>query len=139
MSASVDDIILAVCPGLAAASNKATFVELATGRTSSEFYGSNYSLAIALRASHIWVLSVYRAGGSGGAVTSESENGQSRSYAVFPQTGKYPDLSQTQFGLQLIGVMMGSGPSMGVVTGPDKPAVPPVTYFPAGGGPLGPW
>lgn len=139
MSASIDDIILAVCPGLSASSSKATFVELATGRTSSDFYGSNYSLAIALRASHMWVLSTYRAGGSGGAVTSESENGQSRSYAVYTANGKYRDLSQTQYGLQLIDLMLGSGPTMGVVTGPDKPTVPPASYFPAGGGPLGPW
>ncbi len=134
---TVDDILLALTPGLYSSASKTTFVEIATGRTSSEFFGSDYALAIALRASHMWVLSTYRAGGQAGPVTSESENGQSRSYGSV-QGLRNADLAMTSYGLQLLELIKAHGPTMGVVKGPNTPVIPPDSWFPTGGG-TGPW
>jgi hypothetical protein len=112
---TASQIIDIIAPELAAAAGKADHITLATARTSVCTFGRNTQLAIALRAAHTLTLAA-RNGGDSGVVTSKKEGGLSVSYAS-PESGIDPDLGQTHYGRQLIGLMSGSVPFVGVTGG----------------------
>jgi hypothetical protein len=95
-------ILPAICPALAVDPNVAIFLQLAEEETSSAFFGISYSRAVALKAAHMYVLSK-RSLGEGGAVTSKSEGKLSMSFSQ--QGGSSEDLSQTNYGKQLLGLI----------------------------------
>lgn len=106
-------IISAICKGLAADSDCNTFIELAEEQTSSTFFDKNRSMAVALRASHIWtLLNSNRTNGEAGAIQSKTEGKLNIAFAV--SSNSDDDLSQTHYGLQLKSLMK-SKPSMRVI------------------------
>lgn len=109
------EILQAICPALAASSLCSVFVELAEGQTDAAYFGSNRTLAVALRAAHQFTLSQgHRAAdGAPGPVTSKSEGPLSVSYGAV--SGTKGDLSQTTFGVQLYSLIHNQGGSMRVI------------------------
>lgn len=105
-----------VAPEFSSNANKSTYLEMAQGRTSSCFYGSNYSQAVALMAAHMMALALSRpAGGDAGQVTSKREGDLSISFGAV--SGVSADLAQTKYGVQLAGLRRASGPALGVTGG----------------------
>jgi hypothetical protein len=98
--------------------NKETYIQLATLRTSQDYFGDNYQYAIALRSAHMLETnSNAQSGiGGGGIITSEREGDLAVSYG---STGsiynRYPDLATTSYGRQLVDLIMGSGLPITVV------------------------
>lgn len=113
---SCTSIFDAIAPHFAADANKETFLTIATGLTSSCFFGDNYCLAVSLRAAHMLTLSKRGKSGAPGAASGKKEGGLSINYS---QTGgSKGDLSQTSYGIQLQGLIEGQVPAISV-TGAD--------------------
>jgi hypothetical protein len=125
--ASASAIFDTIAPQYASDSNKASFIVLARDRTSLEFFGDNYEQAVALRAAHMMTLTNSRSsGGTGssesGSVASKREGDLAISFAQGAgEIGiKSSDLSQTHYGVQLMGLIKGSGAFIGVTGGRDN-------------------
>ena len=114
MSLSVNQIISAICSGLAADSTLDSYIEMAMEQTSTTFFGANRNRAIALRAAHMWTLdrNSNRTNGEAGAIQSKTEGKLSLSFAV--SSNNDDDLSQTHYGRQLKSLLK-SKPSMRVI------------------------
>ena len=110
------DIIAAFAPKLAADARVSTFITLAEQRTSGVriqgWSEEKRTQAVALRAMHMMVLSNTRPLGEAGAIQSKREGALSLSFAQGSQSAKGisvdPDLVQTQYGRQLIGLIKGT-------------------------------
>lgn len=106
---SATSIIQVICPNLYSDSNRSTYIELATQLTSSCFFGSNYQLAIALRACHMYSIANINnsTGGKGaGIITSMKEGDLSINFgSISGSSNKDVDLMRTTFGVQLQGLI----------------------------------
>lgn len=96
-------IIQAICPSLYSDAGFAVYLQLAEEQTSGTFFGLSRSHAVALRASHMYVLSKGRALGEGGSIVSKTEGKLNISFSG--QSGASEDLGQTHYGKQLLGLI----------------------------------
>lgn len=87
-----------------------TLLSMAENETGAEF-GTNRNRAIALLALH-WISMDDRDSGGqavGGTVSAEQEGSLRRQYLIdFTLTSRYPDLTQTRWGMERIGLQKGS-------------------------------
>lgn len=97
---NITTIIKSICPDLYENADRAIFINLATEQLNSEHYLTNYNLAIALLASHIFTLS-NRGSGISGNITTVREGDISISYANISTNDKNSDWNQTSYGIQL--------------------------------------
>jgi hypothetical protein len=102
------EIVLLRVPSLSGDPRLGDFETLAKGQTGTAF-GDCYNLAVALRMLHWLTLdaragAAIGAGASTGGVKSEKEGDLSRSYGTTASAiaERYPDLSQSIYGLELI-------------------------------------
>lgn len=110
------DIITAFAPKLAANPAVSTFITLATQRTGAVsprgWSEEKRVQAIALRAMHMMTLALTRPLGEAGAIQSKKEGELSLGFAQASRSSKGlstdPDLEQTQYGRQLIGLIKGT-------------------------------
>lgn len=126
MALTATQIITIRAPQFAADTRINDMITLAAQMTSPSAFGTNYQLALALRVMHWLALEVRNGGstgnsgsGTGGALTSEREGQLGRSYSVSSQwADKYSDLTGTQYGLELIGLIRGTilGPRNRTIT-----------------------
>lgn len=100
MALTVKQIIAAKKPGITDDSRLDALIELASDRTSSDVFGKNANLAIALRVLHNIAISDDFDGQPGG-VQSRSEGQLSITYANASAIGDKGDLSQTAWGVEL--------------------------------------
>ena len=120
MALGASAILDIIAPQYATDPNKSTFISLATGRTSSCFYGDNYTLAIALRAAHMLAMRDRGESGSGGGeLASKREGDLAVSFHKGTESDGDGDLALTSYGRQLQGLTQGSGAFIGVTGGND--------------------
>lgn len=86
-----------LAPELASSANKSKYLELGTLQTSSCYFGTDYDMAVALRAAHIGTLA-NRYSGDGGEITSKREGDLAVTYSA---TGNSSGLNGTKYGQQL--------------------------------------
>lgn len=111
---SATSILNIIAPQFSSDPDKATYISWAQDRTSSDFYGTKYDMAVALRAAHMMTLRD-RAGSSGiggsGQVASKREGDLAVS---FHKSGSGvnadSDLYLTIYGVQLMDLMKGREP-----------------------------
>lgn len=102
--------------------DKASFISLARGQTSSCFYGTKTEQAVALRTAHMMALrdiaEAQASLGGAGEIASKREGDLAISFHKSSANGesKDADLNLTSYGKQLIGLRAGSGPFMGVLS-----------------------
>lgn len=118
MALTVEEIIEARAPQFKDDSRIDKFIEIAELMTSNSAFGDRYNYAVALRVCHFFASESLRGGSEdagtsgsavGGRIESEKEGDLSRSYAVNESAvAGYGDLSNTQFGLELIDLINGS-------------------------------
>jgi len=99
---SVLSIIEAICPGLYTDTNRDTFITLSYTETSESFFGTVYNKAVALRASHDWVLA-QRTTGDSGSISSKKEGDLSINYSTVDSSDD--PLLLTSYGQQLRGLI----------------------------------
>jgi hypothetical protein len=104
------EIITAICPDLASSPSLSVFVSLAEARTDRCFFGTNYSLAVALRACHQYTLS-QRPNGESGMIGSKSEGKLSISFNAGGGNTNMGDLGQTAYGTQLADLIKSTSPA----------------------------
>jgi len=114
MGSTASQIIQVKCPGLYADANLSMYIEMATQLSDSCFFGSNYQLAIALRACHDYTLD-QRNAGQAGQISSIKEGDLAIAYATSKVEGD-EDLSQTNYGKKLM-YLIKSGPGGSSITG----------------------
>lgn len=107
-----------ICPVYKLDPDKATFISMAASRTSLTLFGTNYGLAVALRAAHMMTLTRNRTTGEGGAIASKSEGELSVSY-MSGTSKKITELSMTHYGQQLEQMIAESTVMLGVTGGND--------------------
>jgi hypothetical protein len=100
---------------------KSEYISEAQGQTSSDYYGTNYDRAVALRAAHNMTIDKPAESGvnsSGGQIVGKREGDLS---LTFSQSGIEPgsneDLSRTSYGVTLLGLRKGTCPSVSVTGG----------------------
>lgn len=113
MSLSAEQALDAIAPGFKDSPLKAAFLEMAALRTSAQFFGDRYGLAVAYRAAHMLQLSAR--GGVSGMVTAQSVGEISESYGSAAGASD-SDLSQTSYGSQLLSLRRACSPGV-LVTG----------------------
>ncbi len=113
MSLTTIEIVTAICPDLASSPAYDVFTKIAEQRTDRGFFGDNYTLAVALRASHMFVLS-QRPNGESGMISSKSEGKLSLSFAASNSAKSGVDLTQTSFGVQLLELIENQGPGVSI-------------------------
>ena len=94
-----EELVALICPTLSTISGCSTYISLAEQMTSSGFFGANYSFAVALRASHLYMLNTKRNGQSG-YVTSQQEGRLARSFGGMGNIKS--ELMTTSYGMQLL-------------------------------------
>lgn len=113
---SPEAIVAALAPKLASDPRLATFLEMAEQRTS-QVRDTGWSVdkrahAVAYRALHMLVLSNTRPLGEAGSIQAKREGRLSLNFSQQARTARGisvdPDLEQTQFGRQLIGLIKGT-------------------------------
>jgi hypothetical protein len=114
MSLTAEQVLDAIAPSFRSSPSKAVFLEMATLRTSAEFFGDRYPQAVAYRAAHMLQLSA-RSGGASGMVSSHSVGEISESFAPVGTTND-SDLSQTTYGAMLVSLRRACAPA-GLVGG----------------------
>lgn len=118
-SLPVDTYIHAMCPALAESASLDVYIELATDRTSREYFGDNlYNYAIALRAMHDFALDTTRTGGEAGMITDRTEGRLSVRYLHNMSKQSRNDLLMTVYGQKLHALIRSRGPIIGVAN-PD--------------------
>jgi hypothetical protein len=96
---TAEEIIAIYAPEMSALPNLLNRIALAEQQTSLSFFGGNYTLAVALRAMHLWALNTVRAGSDAGIVTYKAEGRLMLSYGG---TGVIRDeFELTNFGREL--------------------------------------
>lgn len=116
---TASEIMETIAPQYNTDPKKASFILLAKDRTSADFFGTNYEMAVALRASHMMTLrDIAEAGGGGGEIASKREGDLAISYHKSGSNDD-DDLSSTSYGTQLQGLKRGSGVFIGVTGGND--------------------
>jgi hypothetical protein len=113
MSLSPIQIVTAICPNLSASPSCDVFIEMAETELDRCFFGTLWARAVALKASHMFVLS-QRSLGESGSVSSKSEGHLSLSFSS--NVGS-DDLDQTSYGKELQSLIAKSGASVSVVGG----------------------
>lgn len=113
MALTTIEIVTAICPDLAASSSYDILVKIAEQRTDRGFFGDNYTYAVALRASHMFILS-QRPNGESGAVSSKSEGKLNISFGANASAKAGIDLTQTSFGVQLLELIENQGPGVSI-------------------------
>lgn len=111
---TVDEIITAYCPALAASVVKATFVTRAQEMYSVAVLGARYNEAVAFRAMHDFTCTTQRRG-IGGQVTQIQEGRAAMQFAG--SFGKIDPLESTSYGQELMKVLRVSARSSGLVMG----------------------
>lgn len=106
------EIITLLYPAFASTSNVSSYITLAAGLTSASYFGSNYNLAVALRACHMYYVATYMAG-KAGTLTHESAGTLSRTYGGI--SGTSGDLGSSSFGIQLLD-LINNGTIRGLTT-----------------------
>lgn len=106
--ASVDSLITCLCPKLGESACKSTFIEMALAQTSADYFGVNYTMAVALRACHIFAYNGFRALGESGEITGKKEGGLSLNFSS-GASGAMSELERTSYGMQLLSLMRSSG------------------------------
>jgi hypothetical protein len=114
MSLTASMIFDLIAPVYASDPGKASYLELATLRTSSCVFGANYQTAIALRAAHM--MQMRDRGGNAGPVSSVREGDLAIYYGSIFETWK-SDLNQTSYGMELKGLIKGNGAKHSVTGG----------------------
>lgn len=107
------EILQVIAPEYASSPSATDFIELASLRTNSCFFGDKANYAIALRAAHMLTLSATRPLGEVGPVSSKSEGDLSISFGSVSGV-TFSDLSQTSYGVELDGLIKGTGPILGI-------------------------
>lgn len=116
-SLPVDTYINAMCPALAASASLDVYIELATDRTSRDYFGDNlYNYAIALRAMHEFTLDATRLGGEAGFITDRTEGRLSVRYLHNMSKQSRNDLMMTVYGQKLHALIRARGPIIGVAS-----------------------
>lgn len=110
---TVNEILEAINPGLYSDVNRDTYIELATNQTDRCFFGVNYNMAIALRASHMYILA-NRPNGETGQISSKKEGDLSVGFSTSKSSGASDDLSQTNHGMQLLTLIKQGLPAVSV-------------------------
>lgn len=104
--ASPEEILAVIAPTMTSTSGYTVYITVASGLTSSCFFGDNWSYATALRAAHLWTLNSVRSGRSG-VETYMMEGRLAKSYGGF---GVIRDnLEFTSYGMQLKGLIAQMG------------------------------
>lgn len=99
--ATVDQILDAIAPQFIG-TDKTVQIEIATGMTSSSYFGAQRNYAIALRVAHNLTIASSAAGGGAGAVSSKSEGELSISYDTGTNVYGTSNLNATGYGRQLL-------------------------------------
>lgn len=107
-----EEIILIIAPTMSSTAGYATYIELAKQMTSSGFFGTNWNMAVALRAAHMWTLNSIR-GGQSGVITYLMEGRLSKSFGGVGVIRE--ELQLTNYGMQLLGLMDSMPGSVGTV------------------------
>lgn len=116
MSLTTTEILSAICPALVTDPSYSVYVQMAEQRTSSCFFGANYTMAVALRAAHQFTLA-QRTLGESGTISSKSESKISISF-VNAVGAKDKALAQTHYGLTLLELIDATSPAASIaVTG----------------------
>lgn len=110
---TVNEILQAINPNLYNDANRDIYVELATNQTDRCYFGANYNLAIALRASHMYILA-NRPNGETGQINSKKEGDLSVSFSTGKSSGASDDLSQTNYGMQLQTLIKQGPPALSI-------------------------
>ena len=115
---TASEILSAIASRFDGDANRAIYLEMAEKRTSSTYYGSNRSEAVALRAAHMLQVNSAANASDGetmGPVASKSEGDLSVSYGKLDAGTAYDvDLSSTSYGRQLLGLRRASGTGVSV-------------------------
>ena len=114
MALSPTQYLAAICPQLAADANLSVYLEMATNQVSGCFFGTNYNMAVALRAAHIYTLA-QRPLGDSGQISSKREGDLSVSYSTTSGESGGDDLNQTHYGKQYMQLAKQSGAAMSVL------------------------
>lgn len=113
MSSPADRIKL-ICPGLYTDVYRDEYITMAEGLISRAYFGVYGDQAVALRASHLYVLSK-RTLGESGSISSKTEGKLS---VAFGSSGMGEgDLSQSNYGIQLNALIQSMGPIVSVNEG----------------------
>ena len=122
MSQSASSILDIIAPQYTTDPNKASFIVLARGRTNTCVFGDNTELAVAYRAAHMMAKRDIASdtGGGGGQLAGKREGDLAITYHKSSSGGSTDsDLSETSFGNDLLGLMKGNIPAVGVLGGND--------------------
>jgi hypothetical protein len=118
-SLPVEDYIEASCPALFASPLIDIYLELATDRTSQEFFGPNlYNYAVALRAMHLYTVAATRKRGEAGFITDRTEGRLSVRYLHNMSKSSRNDLMMTSYGQELHSLIRARGPVASVAVSP---------------------
>jgi hypothetical protein len=109
--ASSEDILQVICPALVADSGFDIYLEMAESVTSSDYFGTSYSMAVALRAAHMYTLNTQRRGQSG-VITYLMEGRLAKSFGGIGVVRN--ELELTNYGQQLLSLMRMQGPAITV-------------------------
>ena len=122
MSQSASSILDLIAPQFSDDPDKASFIKLARDRTNTCVFGTNTELAVAYRAAHMMAKrdAAKATGGAGGQVASKKEGDLAISYHK-SDTSKSgdSDLEETSYGNDLLGLIKGNIPAVGVTGGND--------------------
>lgn len=122
MSDSATSILDKIAPQFAADGDKAWFVSQARRRTNTCVFGVNTELAVAYRAAHMMTKRdiAGNTGGSGGSLASKREGDLAVSFQPSSSGGSgASDLNETSYGNDLLGLIKGNIPAVGVTGGND--------------------
>jgi Tfp pilus assembly ATPase PilU len=119
-SQPVNTYIETMCPRLFADPSMDVYVELATDRTSQNFFGvTYYNYAIALRAMHNYTINSTRRRGEAGFITDRTEGRLSVRYLHNMSKNSRNDLMMTSYGQELHSLIRSLGPVASVAVGPN--------------------
>jgi len=118
-SLPVDTYIQTMCPRLFNDPGRAVYVELATDRTSQEYFGDLlYNYAIALRAMHDFTIDKTRTRGDGGFITDKTEGRLTMRFLHNMNRNSKSTLLMTSYGQKLHELIRARGPIIGTAS-PD--------------------
>jgi hypothetical protein len=122
MALTASQILDLIAPQYSTDTDKASFLQLALSRTNACVFGANYSMAVAFRAAHMMTKrdQAQATGGSGGQIASKREGDLAVSYhKTQSSSGGSGDLESTSYGMDLLGLINGTIPEIGVTGGND--------------------
>lgn len=96
------EYLAVICPSILTVSGCGGFITMAEELTSSGYFGSQYNMAVALRAAHMYVLNRKR-NGEAGMVTQKMEGRMSVSYGGMDFLNN--ELQLTSYGMQLLNLI----------------------------------